>query len=1259
MDGTRLDSAVKQLPNLFKEARRKGMDCTCVDSAIKQLSMLLDKPHLTSSMENQIKALLLELRFVKLFFSLLPKLKTADQMESNSVFCIAEATTLEEAGKGLYQAGYFAIRGKLVRDWERVASNLLKTVNQFKPEFRRICVAVLLHSPLFHQEEEEFPILEFMDPVLVNLKRLVSSKADHMITAPPVKKQIVVLEKKLRFSRNFVDFSRRFCGRHEKFRDFLKLNQDWARNAACLSLLYWIDGMKVENSESQEMNSMLAEVVQKIMPYHHHPEVTKMYIEILKASEPPRSDALLMGEIVAGFVDNFTESPDKKEFMADDIEILSEELIFLIAFVMDPPKKKLGREGENANDAIISEVTSLIPLDCNISLHDFLEKISKIKTQVKKLYMDMPVLCDSNCPATNEVGFINFLLTNLEEMIECNPDFVLFAKHKIVKIHKELKSLMELRIEFEELEDLWMQIVIVAYRAQNVIHSCSISDSPIWHHIMCLSDVLKEIETIKKRVGEIMKDQTSSNREICAETNCRGIQPSRITTSRIDEVVVGFNDEATEVIGLLTGGSKQLSIVSIVGTSGVGKTTLAKKVYNDQKIQLNFTKFAWCSVSQVYRVRDLLLDILRCIASVKDDHICKLNDDQLEELVKKCLMKQKYLIVMDDIWDTRAWNAINESFPENKNGSRILLTSQIRDLDLHPNPSTYPLSILSDEKSWKFLEEMLFLKDGCPQNQLQVGKEIACKCGGLPLAVAAIAVLLGKEKENLDYWKQIEESLNLGFVNNGYRDILELIYKHLPDHLKPCCLYFGTFQVGKEISARMLTLLWIAEGFIQSTEKRSSEVVAKEYLMELINRSLVDVSKRSSDGGIKACCIHDLLHQFCVEKAKKEKFIHVDWPDHPHGSSTLGDPYRLCIHARWESFIQSKPIGLHVYSLLVSHKIRRNPSQLSSVASHFLHSLKLLKVLNLKSIYLHSDFPEEIMQIVHLRYLALRGGITKVPSSISILWNLRTFVVKGLESWICLPETIWKMKSLKHVHVSRKAVISLGDYELEESTQLNEIKTFSTLALHQVAQSEKVLRRLTGLRKLRCVVSESQLYDRKSIQFPGFDSLKNLESLTLSMNSFEGLTSYSRMHIQFQIFSFPLTLKKLTLHKLGLPWRAISKLWQLLNLEVLKLREQAFEGKLWDMEKEVVQFVNLKLLELSNLNIERWIVTTDAFPRLEQLVIRDCYGLEEIPSYFETIYWLKKIKLHRCSDETKISAKRIAEEQNNNNNEIELCIFHS
>lgn len=130
--------------------------------------------------------------------------------------------------------------------------------------------------------------------------------------------------------------------------------------------------------------------------------------------------------------------------------------------------------------------------------------------------------------------------------------------------------------------------------------------------------------------------------------------------------------------------------------------------------------------------------------------------------------------------------------------------------------------------------------------------------------------------QNKSSWEKVGENLASYIFEGGENsvmNILELSYKHLSDHLKLCFLYFGAFQRETEISASKLMRLWIAEGFIREEEGKSAENVAEEYLIKLIDRSLVMVSKTRSDGGVKACMIHDLLRDLCLKKCEDESFL--------------------------------------------------------------------------------------------------------------------------------------------------------------------------------------------------------------------------------------------------------------------------------------------------------------------------------------------------------------------------------------------------
>ncbi|PHT67728.1 hypothetical protein T459_27215 [Capsicum annuum] len=176
------------------------------------------------------------------------------------------------------------------------------------------------------------------------------------------------------------------------------------------------------------------------------------------------------------------------------------------------------------------------------------------------------------------------------------------------------------------------------------------------------------------------------------------------------------------------------------------------------------------------------------------------------------------------------------------------------------------------EESWMLLKNKVFNTRSCPLVLEDVGQKIAQKCGGLPLSVVLVAGILETTEKEKHSWEQV--AINLGsHIQVKSEDIINLSYQDLPFHLNPCFLYFGIFLEDEEIQVSKLTWLWIAEGLVKTHNEKLSEDLAENYLKNLIGKSLMMVSKISSDGIIKACRIHDLLLDFCKQKAKVENFI--------------------------------------------------------------------------------------------------------------------------------------------------------------------------------------------------------------------------------------------------------------------------------------------------------------------------------------------------------------------------------------------------
>ncbi|KAL3507304.1 hypothetical protein ACH5RR_032686 [Cinchona calisaya] len=579
-----------------------------------------------------------------------------------------------------------------------------------------------------------------------------------------------------------------------------------------------------------------------------------------------------------------------------------------------------------------------------LSFSELLDKVKHVmKAKRKEIGPPFPL---SDFPRTFKLGFIDFLLRNLQELLQYDPESIAPFKDHIEEIQLHLESLSpfltkvsELDInKHPELKDLGSCVINVAYNVEYVIDAMEVGAQ--WQDFFWFYDILEELRLVYEQVCRIHLTTFDAKVQDAKSINQVSLNMvSRYGTPSINDVVVDLSDEEQVIVDQLTRGSSRRVVVSIVGMPGIGKTTLARKVYNSENVKSHFHCRAWCTVSQVYEKRLLLLEILSDIHGLTDE-IHQMNDEDLESKLRQCLLKNKYLIVMDDVWDVKPWNDLKSSFPDDGNRSRILITGRLCKvaLEIEPDGDPHSLRLLSDDESWKLLEGKVFHGDSCPQELLAVGKEIARHCKGLPLAIVAIAGLLERTEKSQNWWRRIAENLSSQIINDPETrcmEILELSYKHLPEYLKVCFLYLGVLLEDKDIPVSKLIRFWLAEGFIPKTETKSFEDVAEDCLMDLINRSLVIISKRRSNGKVKSCRLHDLILDFCRSKAKDENFLQlVTRCDTPYASFPSSDygfefdfyhhlcpvafaSYRLVIFLKRNHFFESRPSGPGTRSLVL------------------------------------------------------------------------------------------------------------------------------------------------------------------------------------------------------------------------------------------------------------------------------------------------------------------------------------------------------
>ncbi|KAG5598212.1 hypothetical protein H5410_029582 [Solanum commersonii] len=877
--------------------------------------------------------------------------------------------------------------------------------------------------------------------------------------------------------------------------------------------------------------------------------------------------------------------------------------------------------------------------------------IELLKEDLKHVYLKVPDSSQCCFPMSDGPLFMHLLHIHLNDLLDSNAYSIALIKEEIELVRQDLEFIRSFFVNVEQglYKDLWERVLDVAYEVKDVIDSIIVRDNGLLHLIFSLPITIKKMKLIKEEVSDLHENISKNRGLIVVNSPKKPVESKSLTT---DKIIVGFEEETNLILRELTRGPADLDVISITGMPGSGKTTLAFKVYNDKSISCHFDLRAWCTVDQEYDEKNLLNKIFNQVNG-SDSNLIE-NIDVADKL-RKQLLGKRYLIVLDDVWDTTTWDELTRPFPNGMKGSRIILTTREKEVALHGKRYTDPLELrlLRSEESWELLEKRAFGNESCPDELLDVGKEIAENCKGLPLVADLIAgVIAGLEKKKT-VWLEVRNNLS-SFILNGevkVMKVIELSYDHLPHHIKPCFLYLASFPKDTVIAILALNGLWHAEGLVEQTEMKSVEEVIKVYVENLISSSLVilfnEIGERLS------CQLHDLVHEFCLIKAREEKlFDHIS-SSTPSSCSDLM-PRQITIHYKSEllglnNFVlfdsnKKRHSGKHLYSLTIYGDEQLADSVSDTFHLRHLRPLRALELdrsfINVKDSLLH-----EICMLNHLRFLCIRTEVESLPLSFSNLWNLETLMVENDGTILILLPRIWDLVKLRMLGMTACSFFDLYADEsilIAEDTKLEKLRMLGKLMLSCSKDTEDIFKRLPNLQLLQFELKESWDYSTEQYWFPKLDCLTELEDLEVGFKSSNTNDSGSSATINRPWnFYFPLNLKKLRLADFPLTYNSLSTIARLPNLEELYLGRTIIHGEEWNMGEEDT-FENLKYLKLHEMTLSKWEVGEESFPSLEKLKLQGCHELEEIPPSFGDISSLKIIKLVE-SPQLEDSAMKIKE----------------
>nr|BAX25033.1 putative NBS-LRR type R protein, Nbs2-Pi2 [Oryza officinalis] len=785
--------------------------------------------------------------------------------------------------------------------------------------------------------------------------------------------------------------------------------------------------------------------------------------------------------------------------------------------------------------------------------------------------------------------------------------------------------------------------------------------------------VAVQLQELKARARDAGERRTRYGVSLAAAARGGGSDPRRGSSAgRLDPRLHAlFTEEAQlvaidgprdELVGWLMEEEPRLRVLAVVGFGGLGKTTLARMVCGSPRVKgADFQ----CSpplvvVSQTFSIRELFQHMLReliqrprkAMAAAAADGGDRVADNALHGMerwetaalankLREYLQDKRYIVILDDIWSSSAWESIKCAFPDNRKGSRIIVTTRNEDVAntccCRPQDRIYKIQRLSDAASRELFFKRIFgMADaGAPEDDelKQVSDSILKKCGGLPLAIVSIGSLLAsKPNRSKQEWQKVCDNLGSELVSNptleGTKQVLTLSYNDLPYHLKPCFLYLSIFPENHVIKRGPLIRMWIAEGFVTQRHGLSMEQVGERYFDEFVSRSMVHPVRIDWSGKVRSCRVHDIMLEVIVSKSLEENFASFFCDN---GSELVSHDKirRLSIHSSSYSSAQRTSNSVaHVRTFRMSPSIDQIP--------FFFAQLRLLRVLDMQGSRCMSNKNLDcICRFFQLKYLSLRNtNVSILPRLTGNLNHLETLDIR--ETLIKkLPSSAANLTCLKHLLAGHKEQLTRtssvkflrpsSGLEMSHGVVRN-MASLQSLVHVEIKEHPSVFQEIGLLQNLRKL---SVLFYGIEVNWKPFLELLSklsgsVRSLSIDIFEARGNISISSLEMLSSLVSPPIfitsfsltgklgslppwvaslrSVSRLTLRNSQLHADAIQVLGGLQNLLCLKLYHKSYADDRLVFPRG--KFGRVKLLIVDNLmNLENLHFEDASVPNLERLTL--------------------------------------------------------
>ncbi|CAN6248276.1 unnamed protein product [Urochloa humidicola] len=792
-----------------------------------------------------------------------------------------------------------------------------------------------------------------------------------------------------------------------------------------------------------------------------------------------------------------------------------------------------------------------------------------------------------------------------------------------------------------------------------------------------MADAMKKLDEVAIGVERflLLVDHldSSSLKHICQDV----VNPRETSSFMFEDTIYGRDSERDLIVKWLIeqGGDNQnqdicnVTLFALVGIGGMGKTTLAQAVYNDQRVKQFFDCAMWICVSNDFDVPALTRKIIQEITGRNTDVTCL---NTLQKILSGSLSSKKFFLVFDDVWNDERrtdWEKLLAPLKLGQKGSKIILTTRMQSV---VDIAERMLGGMAKSMRLEGLQEndllALFNKHAFfgvnPSNHVnlqEVSKQIIKKLSGSPLAAKVMGGLLNNSMD-CTYWNKMlrEDISSIEHGNEGVMKVLRLSYHHLSPQLQACFRFCSMFREDYRFTKKELVDLWTCSGMIQLcvNEKQTPEDVGDYYLGILSKKSFIelrsDVSTHQYDGRseIGVSCyeyyvLHDLLHELARTVSMREC---VRISSDAYGIIPETVRHAIIIiknHTVLTDFSALKKLR----TLLISFDRTINQRDQWIVLTNMLNAAPKLRVFHVHRCSV-MKLPDAFGNLLHLRYLShpyprMERGKRCIWFSCSIykLYHLRILQSTcSLVSWwlgnlvslrhlentvsvIGLPPYVGRLTSLQELNL--QCVPYRHGLFAGEIQNLKDLRYLEACGLEHVNAEEAFLTKLCEKETLNMLSLSWQMSQREAGKDERvLDHLQPHTSLDkLKISGYNG--SRPPCWMENPILTNVTYISLSDCHQL----QHLPPLGRLLSLKYLYLKNmntvKTINSSVYGCQSPS-GFPSLKLLHIDGLPaLDEWVEPEDMnlFPQLEVLLIRCCRSLRNVPALPSTLAYFELVNV--------------------------------